>query len=187
LEFVLVEVEDSDYELIQNLIRFYIHDMSEFTGWSCPSNGLYGGVDDQPYYFGKTLDLEDARWLEGWAGKGYKVLVDREIAGFCLVRLFYKDARRLNDIGEFFILRKFRNKGLGRQVAHAIFDMYPGNWQVRQMVDNRPAQVFWRKTISAYTQDQFEEGLKFVDGYGEMVVQKFVSPDSHLECKWVQE
>lgn len=51
MEFILVEVEDSDYELIQNLIRFYIYDMSEFTGWSCPSNGLYGGVDDQPYYY----------------------------------------------------------------------------------------------------------------------------------------
>jgi len=50
---------------------------------------------------------------------------------------------------------------------------------VRQMVDNRPTQVFWRKTISAYTQDQFEDGLKFVDGYGEMVVQEFISPDSH--------
>jgi len=178
LEYTLVEVEDADYELIQNLIRFYIYDMSEFTGWACPSNGLFGGVDDQAYYFGKRPDLKEALWPDGWTGKGYKVLVDNEIIGFCLVRLFTQDTYQLNDIGEFFILRKFRNKGLGKQVAHAIFDRFPGNWQVRQMVANRPAQAFWRKTISAYTQDQFNDGLKFVDGYGEMVVQEFTSPDS---------
>jgi len=183
LRFTLLEVNDADYELIQNLIRFYIYDMSEFTGWACPPNGLYGGVDDQPYYFGKTSDLQEALWPEGWTGKGYKVLVDQEIAGFCLVRLFNKDTRQLNDIGEFFILRKFRNKELGRQVAHAIFNRYPGNWQVRQMLANRPAQEFWRKTIAAYTQGQFKDGFKFVDGYGEMVVQEFTSPGSHVEAK----
>ena len=66
MEYTLVEVKDADYELIQNLIRFYIYDLSEFTGWSCPSNGLYGGVDDQAYYFGKTPDLKEALWSDGW-------------------------------------------------------------------------------------------------------------------------
>lgn len=179
MEFTLTEVEDSDYELIQNLIRFYIYDMSEFTGWSCPPNGLYGGVDDQPYYFGKTPSIKEVLWPDGWQGKGYKILVNSEIAGFCLVRLFNKEDRQLHDIGEFFIIRKFRNKGLGRRVAHAVFDLYPGNWQVRQMVDNRPAQAFWRKVVATYTQDQFEDGLKYLDGYGEMVVQEFTSSGSH--------
>ncbi len=176
MNFTLVEVEASDYTLIQNLIRFYIYDMSEFTGWPCPENGLYGGVDDQPYYFGQTPDNEDALWPDGWTGKGYKILVDGEIAGFCLVRLFNKDKVQLHDIGEFFIIRKFRHQGLGKQVAHAVFDLFPGHWQVRQLLDNRPAQLFWQKVIAAYTGDNFEDSIKRLPDYGEMRVQTFTTP-----------
>lgn len=176
LDFSLVEVEGSDYTLIQNLIRFYVYDMSEFTGWPCPENGLYGGVDDQPYYFGKTPDNRDALWPEGWTGKGYKIIVGSEIAGFCLVRIFNGENYRLHDIGEFFIIRKFRNKGLGRQVAHAVFNMYPGKWQIRQLLENRPAQIFWRRVIASYTRDKFEDSIKRLDNYGEMQVQEFTTP-----------
>ena len=176
MDFTLVEVNNADYTLIQNLIRFYIYDMSEFMGWPCPEDGLYGGVDDQPYYFGKTPENEDALWPEGWTGKGYKILVDGEIAGFCLVRFFNKGDAQLHDIGEFFIVRKFRKKGLGRRVAHTIFGLFPGSWQVRQLLENRPAQLFWRKVIAAYTNGQFEDSIKHFDSYGEMQVQAFTTP-----------
>lgn len=176
MDFTLVELQAPDYTLIQNLIRFYIYDMSEFTGWPCPENGLYGGVDDQPYYFGQTPDNEDALWPDGWTGQGYKVMVGGEIAGFCLVRHFHKDDIRLHDIGEFFIIRKFRHKGLGKQVAYAIFNRFPGRWQVRQLLDNHPAQQFWQKVIAAYTGDQFEDGIHSLTGHGEMRVQTFTTP-----------
>ena len=74
MEFSLVEVDEQDYVLVQNMIRFYIYDMSEFTGWGCPSNGLYGGVDDLPYYFGKIPEDPNDRWPEGWTGKGFKIV-----------------------------------------------------------------------------------------------------------------
>ena len=178
LDFTLAEVEALDFTLIQNLIRFYIYDMSEFMGWPCPQNGLYGGVDDQPYYFGQTPDNEDALWPDGWIGKGYKILVDGEIAGFCLVRLFNKENVRLHDIGEFFIIRKFRHKGLGKRVAHTVFDLFPGPWQVRQLLENRPAQQFWQKVIAAYTNNKFEDGIKRLPGYGEMRVQTFTTQNA---------
>lgn len=175
VRFTLVELLDSDYELIQNLIRFYIYDMSEFTGWACPANGLYGGVDDQPYYFGRIPTTKEALWPDGWRGKGYKILVGEEIAGFCLLRFFDKDGEQFNDVGEFFIIRKFRKAGLGKRVAHAVFDQYPGKWQVRQLLENHPAQQFWRKTIAEYTQGHFTESIKAVGDYGKMVIQVFTT------------
>ncbi len=176
MDFTLVEVEASDYTLIQNLIRFYIYDMSEFMGWPCPENGLYGGVDDQPYYFGQTPENKSALWPNGWTGKGYKILVGSETAGFCLVRLFNKDNEQLHDIGEFFIVRKFRNKGLGKLVAHVVFDLFPGRWQVRQLLENHPAQKFWQNVIASYTGDKFTDDIKRLAGYGEMRVQTFSTP-----------
>ena len=176
MNFTLIELTESDYTLIQNLIRFYVYDMSEFMGWPCPENGLFGGVDDQPYYFGRIPDNPDALWPEGWTGLGYKIMVDGEIAGFCLVRLFNKDGVQLNDIGEFFILRKFRRHGLGQRVAHAVFDRFPGNWQVRQLLENHPAQQFWRKVIGGYTNGRFTDRIEPIPDYGEMQVQTFTTP-----------
>ena len=170
LEFTLLEVADDDYSLIQNLIRYYIYDMSEYTGWKCPPNGLFGGVDDLDYYFGRIPRDANDRWPDGWSGKGFKIVVGDEIAGFCLVRFYRKDSTHLNDIGEFFILRKFRGMNLGKQVAHAMFDKYRGKWQVRQMLANRPSQTFWRKVIADYTKEGFVEETN-----AQVVVQKFES------------
>ena len=177
MEFSLEEVEADDYVPIQNLIRFYIYDMSEFTGWKCPENGLYGGVDDQPYYFGRIPADPSDRWPEGWSGKGYKVTVEGELAGFCLVRFFRDGSSQLHDIGEFFIVRKWRGQGLGRQVAHAVFSRFPGKWQVKELLDNRPAQSFWRKVIADFTKEGFDDRTEFFPEYGcELVVQRFESP-----------
>ena len=79
MEFTLVEVEDSDYELIQNLIRFYI----------------------------------------------------KEIAGFCLVRLFNKDLCQLNDNDTGIYLSRFslkqkpkllrlREEGIRKKGVHGV-------------------------------------------------------------------
>jgi predicted acetyltransferase len=176
MEFSLVEVDEQDYVLVQNMIRFYIYDMSEFTGWGCPSNGLYGGVDDLPYYFGKIPEDPNDRWPEGWTGKGFKIVAEDEIAGFCLVRFYTDGTTQINDIGEFFIVRKWRGKGLGKQAGHAIFNKFPGKWQVRQMLDNRPAQSFWRKVIADFAEDGFSERTEFVPEYEcKLVVQRFES------------
>jgi len=177
LEFTLLEVEENDYTLIQNLIRFYVYDMSQYTEWKCPPNGLFGGADDQPYYFGRIPQDPEDRWPDGWSGKGFKIMVGNEIARFCLVRFYSNGDVHLNDIGEFFILRKFRGKSLGKQVAHAMFNRYRGKWQVRQMLENRPAQTFWRKVIADYTKAGFLEKTEFFpEDQCELVVQRFELP-----------
>lgn len=175
--FTLVQVKEADYTLIQNLIRFYVYDLAEHAGWACPPNGLYGGCDDQPHYFGRLPDDPNDRWPEGWTGTGFKILLGQEIAGFCLVRFYAKEDTRLNDIGEFFILRKFRRQGLGQAVAHTVFDRYPGHWQIRQLIENRPAQAFWRHTIATYTKKGYSESRSLIPEYNiEMQIQRFTSP-----------
>ena len=68
-------------------------------------------------------------------------------------------------------------KGVGKTVAHELFDRFPGAWQVRQMHGNTPAQAFWRSVVSDYTSNQFEESTRRIEEYDtEMTVQTFVSP-----------
>lgn len=78
------------------------------------------------------------------------------MAGFVLVRNL-EESTPVHSIAEFFILRKYRRRGVGKAAAHQIFGMFPGQWRVAQTEDNHPAQAFWRKVISEYTQGNFKE------------------------------
>src|SRR4051794_26425212 len=62
-----------------------------------------------------------------------------------------------HSIGEFFVLRNYRRKGIGKFVANRIFNMFPGKWRVSQMEDNQPSKEFWRKVISEYTKRDYLE------------------------------
>jgi predicted acetyltransferase len=44
-------------------------------------------------------------------------------------------------------------------MARAIFDRFPGRWEVRVMAENLPAQAFWRATVSRYTGGRVEERM----------------------------
>jgi predicted acetyltransferase len=60
---------------------------------------------------------------------------------------------------DFFIMKKYRRQGIGQFVAHYLFDLFPGEWQVSEIARNLPAQAFWRKIIGRYTDGQFSEEL----------------------------
>ncbi len=151
----IIEAREEDMPVIENLIRFYIYDMSEHMGWDCPESGLFGGCDELPQYWGKPCDPEYA-WPEGWRGYPFLVRVDGRLAGFSLVRQTGEDSY---DIGQFFILRKFRGKGVGKYVARRMFDLFQGNWEVGEMLENAPARAFWTRIIAEYTDGHYEESV----------------------------
>lgn len=83
--------------------------------------------------------------------------MDGHLAGFVLVdnEVFVEGNER--SICEFFVMRKYRRRGAGQKVAAEVFTRLPARWEVRVMERNLPAQVFWRKTIHAFTSGQFHE------------------------------
>lgn len=176
---MLVEIVEAGIDalpVIQNLITLYIYDLSEIMGWACPEHGLFGGCDELPQYWGMEPSRPEYRLPEGWQGHPFLARVDGELAGFVLVRQAGEDAHPKLEIGDFFILRKFRGKGVGRRVAHAVFDRFRGDWDVAEMVGNAPAQAFWRKVISEYTNGGFTESSGSDELHGmELVVQSFAN------------
>jgi predicted acetyltransferase len=67
--------------------------------------------------------------------------VDGHWAGFALVR-----TSAPFDMAEFFIIRKYRRRGIGR-AAIELFQRFAGLWQVRQQHTDPPATGFWRSVI----------------------------------------
>jgi predicted acetyltransferase len=132
--------------IMRQLMELYQYDFSEFDGSDIGPFGLY----DYPYL--------DHYWVEPERSP-FLVRVNGNLAGFVLVaRYNYLNGQKDTWVlAEFFIMRKYRHKGVGEYVARHIFDQFPGNWQVAQITENLSATAFWRKVITRYTHDNFQE------------------------------
>ena len=151
MKVVLNKASKSDMAIVENLVPYYIYDMSEYLGWPCSAAGKFGGCDMLETY---------------WEEKGkhpFLLNFGDEIVGFALIRGNHEEKEIDFSVGEFFVLRKFRGKRVGETIATEIFDLFRGNWQVEQLQENLPAVGFWRKVIGRYTNYHFEESIKESD------------------------
>jgi predicted acetyltransferase len=151
LEISPVVMEEK--EILWRLLQLYLYDFSEFDAADPDNTGCY------PYdYFERYWD-EPGRFP-------FFMRVDGRLAGFALVRQFETpDYGKVTDLAEFFVMKKYRRQGVGRQAAFQIFDRFPGLWQVEQIEANTPAQVFWRKVIGEYSNGAYQETFQDDTGW----------------------
>jgi len=157
--------------ILRNLMELYQYDFSEFDGADLSSLGYY----DYPYFDHYWVDPERTPFL---------MRVDGNLAGFALVARFnYFTGLKDNWVmAEFFILRKYRRQGVGEHAARFIFDQFPGEWQVGQILENQAAAAFWRKVIARYTHENFREHNLDNDNW-RGPVQIFYSPSTHEQAQ----
>ncbi len=108
MQIEITEATNDTKPIIQNLARFYIYDLSEFQDRKCPDNGLF----------------EDEDYSRYWTTPGnfpYLVICQHELAGFVFVEEGGSSADIDYHIAEFFIVRKFRRKGVARHVHATSF------------------------------------------------------------------
>ncbi|MCM3628245.1 GNAT family N-acetyltransferase [Paenibacillus glycanilyticus] len=149
IELVLVPYEDKT--VLSQLIQLYRYDSSEFDGHVLNKHGLY------------LYKYFDHQWSDEYR-RPFIIEVDGEIAGFVLIsldvpkeHLKWSTAEKSHVVSEFFIMRKYRRKGVGRKVAHLLFERFTGTWEVRQTAANQPAYTFWKQVISQYTNHAYQE------------------------------
>ena len=143
MDVAIERATKDDKPVLRNLMELYQHDHSEWDGTDVDEHGVYGYTYLDHYW------TEEGR-------HPFIVRVDGKIAGFVLVRT-PPNTDCENQIAEFFIVRKYRRKGIGKIVAHRVFDMFPGRWAVTQVESNLPARRFWESVISDYTDGSFEQ------------------------------
>lgn len=138
MKIELVRAESS--EIIRNMFQYYIYDMSEYTKFCPNEDGTY------------TVDESIIHLNDYWTNSNhhpYLIMVDYEIAGFSLIRAF-PFAPEYYDIGQFFILRKYKGMGLGRKAFELSVKRHPGKWITRVLPDNQGAYSFWMKVITDF-------------------------------------
>lgn len=155
LKAELIKAPADAYPIVKNMARFYGYDMSRSCGfvedwdWAFPENGLYEGCDVKRYFEDKDR-------------YAFLVKVDNELAGFVLIHKNGINPSTDWNMGEFFIVAKFQGKSIGKQAAHLAWQQLPGLWEISVIPENTPALAFWRKSISEYTNGQYNEEIKSV-------------------------
>ena len=125
----VLDVSEEDRPVLRHLLELYRYDFSEFDDADVGAHGEFGYRYLDHYW----TDPERRPLLFRTAGRW---------SGFALVR-----TGDPNDMAEFFVLRKYRRTGIGREAAREVLRRFPGPWTVRQLLANSAATEFWRTAI----------------------------------------
>lgn len=141
IEPVLVEQKS----VLVRMLELYSYDFSEFSD---------NDINEYGYFGYKYID-------DYWNEEGrypFFIRADGKLAGLVLVRSCcqYNDLPNPHNIAEFFVMKKYRKKGVGRTAAVRIFDMFRGGWEISVWTNNLPAQSFWSKVIAEYTNGKYD-------------------------------
>jgi predicted acetyltransferase len=140
-------VDPADLTVLDNLMQLYKYDFSEFEGEDVGPRGRYPFIGFESFF--------DKR-----SPHAYVIRADGNIAGFAMA--YRDDGLRDEDettwwMHEFFVMRKYRKRGVGERVATQLFEEFGGAWEVGQVPTNSGARAFWRKVIGRYTSGDYEE------------------------------
>jgi predicted acetyltransferase len=122
--------------ILANLLELYAHDFSEFHDLEIGEDGRFG------YKFLALYWSDPDR-------HPFLVKTDGHLAGLILVKRepAVPGNHVVWDMAEFFVLRGYRRRGIGTQMAHEIWRRFQGAWEVRVMRANVTANDFWTSSI----------------------------------------
>lgn len=149
--------------VLANLLELYVYDFSEFTDLAIGPDGRFRYPKLSLYW------QEENRFP-------FLVKVDGQLAGLVLVSrgsLISGDPQ-VWDMAEFFVMRRYRRRGIGAALAREVWRCFPGAWEVRVLESNTTALAFWEATISAFTGSR-TESVSVEDGGKRRRVFSFVS------------
>lgn len=133
MSITIMPAQPSDRPIIANLIQLYLYDMTEFMPFPV-------GVDGRFEY-----DFFDRFWRFP-----YLIYEGNEIVGFALVidECPLTGRKPCFFMAEFFILKAYRGRGLGRDALQTILPRHSGEWHLGVPTQNLAALAFWQKALA---------------------------------------
>jgi predicted acetyltransferase len=136
----VVHATAEEEPVLANLLELYAHDFSAILDLQLAPDGRFGYTGLARYW------REEGRFP-------FLVRVDGNLAGFALVSRGSRVSADPGvwDMAEFFVVRRYRSRGIGAAVAREIWRRFPGTWEIRVLEANRAARAFWRATVGGFT------------------------------------
>jgi len=144
----VIEASRDQQPVLERLMQIYLYEFSAIEGFDVGGDGLFE-------YQACALDCY---WAEADRSP-FLIYIDDRLAGFAMVNAYtvLDENKGARSIAEFFVMGRYRRKGVGKRVAFDIFDRFRGKWEVREIQDNDAGQKFWRSVIGEYTGGLFTE------------------------------
>ncbi len=126
--------------ILANLLELYAYDFTDYVKFDIGDDGFYG-YEELPSF-----------WTDP-NRHPYLIYVNNKIAGLVMVQKGspISDDKEVWDVAEFFIMKKYKRQGVGTAVMQKIWSQFRGPWQVRVLVENQIASVFWLQAIQKFT------------------------------------
>jgi len=118
--------------MLERFVQLYLYDLSWVDGWDVDEDGSFA----HGLLHGCWTDPRRHPFVIRCANKpaGFAI-VDEAPTG--------TDVAYDYDMAEFFILRRWRRLGAGRNAFRQLAALFPGRWQVRPFPGYEPADRFW--------------------------------------------
>ena len=159
MKVTLREVELESREILANLLEKYCYEFSQYEKNDVNKLGLYG------------YQYLDCYWWEGEKRWAYFIEADGNLAGFIMICDYPEVEDRKTDfvISEFFVMYKYRRKGIGKQALFMTLDLHRGTWQLKRHPGNENSVYFWDSAICEYTNGEYDlieayPGTEYGDG-----------------------
>ncbi len=144
MEVALQLMSIDDKILLMRLMELYSYEFTEFSDDDISEYGCYGYGYIDDYW------KEEGRFP-------YLIRVDGKIGGFALIcpHCDFRREENARCVGEFFVMLKYRRKGIGKKAAVELFDRHRGLWEVCYWKNNLPAGQFWKSVVEEYTDGNY--------------------------------
>lgn len=140
----LLEADFSHKPALRQMLELYQYEFSAMEQRDLDEHGFFG------YRWLDHYWTEDDRFP-------FVIRCDGKLAGFALVRIIASVPELKMDtaysIAEFFVMEKYRRRGIGRSCALRLFERYAGRWVLTVYDQNESAKKFWQSVISETADD----------------------------------
>ena len=145
MDLKIKKVEIEEKHILFNLMQFALYDSTFYIDNKMNKEGVF-----------------EYKWLDNYftdEDRAAYLIQDEcdNILGMAMVNGYLKVPHncKAQSIAEFLVLPKYRKQHIGKKVAHAVFNMYDGEWEVQPMENNQGAYMFWEKTIVDYSNNNY--------------------------------
>jgi predicted acetyltransferase len=149
MQIEIVKAAPEHEPLVKSLWGLFLHDLSEFT-----DDSWMGDDGEWQPPWGNWIRPPEDRPTQPEPVQTLIVRVDHRPVGYAMVafapRVFVTPGRDIA-MSQFFILKGYRRRGIGREFAHALFVRFHGKWEVGYLEQNSLAAQFWNAVVTEYT------------------------------------
>ncbi|MFZ6814366.1 GNAT family N-acetyltransferase [Undibacterium sp. Rencai35W] len=127
----------ADLYRIENMMQFYNYDFSEWHDIDLSETGLF------------RLQPKEAYWSQSNV-KPFLIKMNDKLAGFAVIDDELTHDSSNYNLDYFFILRRYRGKGIAQAAIELLLNQFKGNWEIYSLRQNAIAEKFWRKILTQF-------------------------------------